>query len=171
MTTAIKKDTTTPAKKLAHPTNADKPQEATALLRADHKLVSGLFEDYESARSTAKKKELVDKICSELSLHAQIEEEIFYPAVKAALKDKELIPEASVEHETLKNLMAQVEGKEPDGEMFDAKIKVLSEYVKHHVKEEQNEIFPKAKASKLDMLALGEQLLKRKAELIGARPH
>lgn len=172
MTTAIKKEapqkapSAKPSAKKAG--SAEKPQEATALLRADHKLVSGLFAEYESARSTAKKKELVTKICGELSVHAQIEEEIFYPAVKSALKDKELIPEASVEHETLKNLIAQVEGKEPDGEMFDAKIKVLSEYVKHHVKEEQNEIFPKAKATKLDMLALGQQLAKRKAQLMGA---
>lgn len=164
MTTALRK--TPSIKKSTTPTSTDKPQEATALLRADHKLVSGLFEEYESARSIAKKRDLVAKICKELTIHAQIEEEIFYPMVKDALKDKMLIPEASVEHETLKNLIAQLEGKEPDGEMFDAKIKVLSEYVKHHVKEEQNEIFPKAKASKLDMLALGEQLAKRKAELM-----
>ena len=94
-----------------------------------------------------------------------MEEEIFYPAVKAALKDKELIPEATVEHGTLKDLIAQVNGVEPDGEMFDAKIKVMSEYVKHHVKEEQNEIFPKARATRLDMLALGAQITARKQEL------
>lgn len=142
-----------------------KAQEATALLRADHKLVSGLFAEYEKTRSTSKKRELVAQICTELTIHAQVEEEIFYPAVKRALKDKELIPEATVEHATLKELIAQVEGMEPDGEMFDAKIKVLSEYVKHHVKEEQNEIFPKAKASGLDMLDLGEKLAERKDEL------
>jgi len=145
-----------------------KPQDAIALLRADHKLVSTLFDEYESARSTNKKKELVTKICTELTVHAQVEEEIFYPAVKLALKDKELIPEATVEHATLKDLIAQVEGVEPDGEMFDAKIKVMSEYVKHHVKEEQNEIFPKAKATKLDMLELGEKIAQRKKELLAA---
>jgi hemerythrin-like domain-containing protein len=102
-------------------------------------------------------------------VHAQVEEEIFYPAVKLALKDKELVPEATVEHATLKDLIAQVEGIEPDGEMYDAKIKVLSEYVKHHVKEEQSEMFPKAKAADLDMLALGDQLPQRKAELMAAR--
>ena len=118
-------------------------KEATALLRADHKLVSDLFEQYEKSRSTTKKKELVTQICKELTVHAQVEEEIFYPAVKAALKDHELIPEANVEHATLKDLIAQVEGLEPNGEMYDAKIKVMSEYVKHHVKEEQNEMFPK----------------------------
>ena len=143
-------------------------KEATAMLRADHKLVSELFEQYEKSRSTAKKKELVAQICKELTVHAQVEEEIFYPAVKAALKDHELIPEASVEHATLKDLIAQVEGLEPDGEMFDAKIKVMSEYVKHHVKEEQNEIFPKARATRLDMVELGAQIDARKQELMAA---
>jgi hemerythrin superfamily protein len=143
-----------------------KPQEATALLRADHKLVSSLFEQYESAKSATKKKALVAQICQELTVHAQIEEEIFYPQVKAVLKDKELIPEAIVEHATLKDLIAQIEDKEPDGEIYDAKVKVLSEYVKHHVKEEQNEMFPKVKSSKLDLFALGEQLLQRKEELL-----
>lgn len=147
-----------------------KAQDATALLRADHKLVSGLFAEYEKTRSTAKKKQLVSQICIELSVHAQVEEEIFYPAVKLALKDKELVPEATVEHATLKALIAQVEGAEPDGEMFDAKIKVLSEYVKHHVKEEQDEMFPKAKATRLDMVALGANLSERKAELLAQRP-
>lgn len=150
--------------------NSSQPQEATALLRADHKLVDGLFAEYEKARSATKKQQLVNQICTELTVHAQVEEEIFYPAVKAALKDKELIPEATVEHSTVKELIAQVEGMEPDGEMYDAKIKVLSEYVKHHVKEEHNEIFPKAKSSQLDMLALGARLAERKAELMSQRP-
>ncbi len=85
------------------------------------------------------------------------------------MKDKELVPEATVEHATLKDLIAQVEGVEPEGEMFDAKIKVLSEYVKHHVKEEQNEIFPKAKATSLDMRELGVQLLERKKAILAER--
>jgi hemerythrin superfamily protein len=142
--------------------------EATALLRTDHKRVSALFDQYEGARSTAKKKTIVATICLELSVHAQIEEEIFYPAVKAALKDKEMVPEATVEHATLKELIAQVKDKEPDGEMFDAKIKVMSEYVKHHVKEEQNEMFPKAKKTRLDMHALGTQLAARKEALLAS---
>lgn len=150
--------------------NSSQPQEATALLRADHKLVDGLFAEYEKARSSTKKQQLVNQICTELSVHAQVEEEIFYPAVKAALKDKELIPEATVEHSAVKDLIAQIEGAEPDGEMYDAKIKVLSEYVKHHVKEEHNEIFPKAKSSQLDMLELGARLAERKAELMSQRP-
>ena len=139
--------------------------DAIAILRADHTLVSKLFADYERTRSVPKKKALVAQICTELNVHAQVEEEIFYPAVKAALRDKELVPEATVEHATLKNLIAQVEAKEPDGEMFDAKIMVLSEYVNHHVKEEQNEMFPKVKSSKLDLQDLGAQILARKEEL------
>ncbi len=145
---------------------APKAKEATALLRADHKVVNDLFSEYEKSRSNIRKKQIVTQICKELTVHAQIEEEIFYPAVKEALKDKELVPEATVEHATLKDLIAQVKGVEPDGEMFDAKIKVLSEYVKHHVKEEQTEMFPKAKESKLDLVELGAQLSERKAELL-----
>ena len=99
---------------------------------------------------------------------AQVEEEIFYPAIKQASRTRTR-PEATVEHATLKDLIAQVEGVEPDGEMFDARIKVMSEYVKHHVKEEQEEMFPKAKATRLDMVELGAQLRERKAELFAHR--
>jgi hypothetical protein len=155
---------TTTKKMAAAP--SPKAKEATAILRADHKLVAELFNEYEKARSTTKKKDLVTQICTELTVHAQVEEEIFYPAVKSALKDKELIPEATVEHATLKELIAQVEGMQPDGEMFDAKIKVMSEYVKHHVKEEQNQIFPKAKAADMDLITLGAQITERKEELL-----
>lgn len=148
---------------------SSKSHEATKLLRADHRLVSGLFDEYEKASTKAMKKKLVTQICMELTVHAQVEEEIFYPAVQKALKDHELIPEAAVEHATLKSLIAQVEGQEPDGEMYDAKVKVLGEYVKHHVKEEQNEIFPKAKATNLDMNELGEQISLRKQALIAEK--
>lgn len=143
-----------------------KKQDALALLRADHKEVNTLFSEYEKTRSNAKKKEIADRICTELTVHAQIEEEIFYPAARQALKDKEMVPEAIVEHATLKVLIGQIEGEEPDGEMFDAKIKVLSEYVKHHVNEEQNELFPKLKSTGLDLEDLGVQLMSRKEELL-----
>ena len=113
---------TTPARKAAA-----KPQDAIAMLRADHKNVSALFEQFEKSRSPAKKKSLVQQICLELTVHAQIEEEIFYPAVQQALRDKELVPEARVEHASLKALIAQVEGVEPEGEMYDARVKVMSE--------------------------------------------
>ena len=145
-----------------------KAPDAIVLLRADHKHVSELFAAYEGTRSLPKKWALVKQICTELSVHAQVEEEIFYPAVKAALKDKELVPEATVEHATLKALISQIEGVEPGDEMFEARVTVLAEYVKHHVKEEQNEMFPKAKTSRLDMAELGSQLAARKQQLLAA---
>ncbi|VFB10515.1 Alr3199 protein [Aeromonas salmonicida] len=144
-------------------------KDAIALLRADHKEVSDLFADYEKTRSNAKKKALVAKICSELSVHTQIEEEIFYPAIKTALKDKLLVPEATIEHGGIKDLITQLEGAEPDGEMYDAKVKVLSEYVEHHVKEEQTDMFQKAKTTSLDLVELGARMAERKADLLAAR--
>jgi hemerythrin-like domain-containing protein len=154
------------ASKSATPAQAKPAKDAIALLKADHVAVSELFTQFETTRSSAKKKSLVAEICTALSVHAQIEEEIFYPAVKAALKDKLLVPEATVEHQGVKDLIAQLEGVEPDGEMYDAKVQVLSEYVKHHVKEEQNEMFPKAKESALDMQELGARMAERKEELL-----
>ena len=158
----------TTSKAPAKSTSAKSPKDAVAMLRADHKKVAALFAEFEAARSSAKKKSLVATICKELTVHAQVEEEIFYPAVKAALKDKSLIPEATVEHATMKDLIAQIEGIEPNGEIYNAKVKVLSEYVKHHVKEEQNEMFSRAKKTKLDTLALGEQMAARRIELLAA---
>ena len=142
------------------------PMEATSMLRADHKKVAGLFDAFEKTKSAARKKKIVSEICMELTVHATLEEEIYYPAVKAALKDHELVPEATVEHGSVKDLIAQVKDVEPDGEMYDARVKVMGEFVKHHVKEEQNEMFPKAKKTKLDMIALGAQMAARKAELM-----
>ena len=167
MTKIVTKTASKPASKTAMAGKAKPaPNDAIALLKADHEAVSQLFEEYEKTRSVPNKKALVAEICTALSVHAQIEEEIFYPAVKAALKDKALVPEATVEHAGVKELIAQIDGVEPDGEMYDAKVKVLSEYVKHHVKEEQNEMFPKVKASKLDAVELGARLSARKVELL-----
>ena len=160
---------TTTTKTTTTPKTPAAATDAIALLRADHGTVSGLFADYEKTDSRKKKKALVAEICTALSVHAQIEEEIFYPAVKTALKDKLLVPEATVEHASVKDLIAQIEGGEPDGEVYDAKVKVLSEYVKHHVKEEQNEMFPKANAASLDMVELGARMAARKADLLAAR--
>jgi len=159
--TAAQKSTTT--------SRARKSPDAIALLRADHQEVSALFAQFEKARTDKRKGELAAKICTELKVHAQIEEEIFYPAFSAATKDKSLVPEATVEHQTMKDLIAQLESSSPDAALFDAKVKVLSEYVKHHVKEEQNEIFPKARKSKLDLKEVGEQLHVRKQELMASQ--
>lgn len=148
---------------------ADSLQAALRFLRS--LLPTAALPRDEKTKSDAKKKKLVDQICKELTIHTQIEEEIFYPAFKEALRDKELVPEANVEHQSVKDLIAQVQGVEPSGETYDAKVKVMGEFVKHHVKEEQNEMFPKAKKNaKLDLIALGERMFARKQELLAGQP-
>lgn len=158
---------TSAAKKSTSEAKSTTKEDAISLLRADHKLVEQLFEQYEKARSPTKKQALINEICAELTIHAQIEEEIFYPQAQSALKDHEMVPEAEVEHATLKNLISQLqkEDRESNAEMYDAKVKVLCEYVQHHVKEEQNELFPKVRDSKLDLKDLAAQLQERKEEL------
>lgn len=145
---------------------AARAQDATAMLRADHKRVSGLFDAFAKTRSADRKKKLVAQICRELTIHTQIEEEVFYPAFQGALRDHELVPEANVEHQAVKDLIAQVDGVEPGGDEYDARVKVMGEFVKHHVKEEQGEMFPKAKKSKLDLVALGARMAERKQQLL-----
>ena len=150
---------------VAKKSNGPRAENAIALLRADHQKVTELFEAFEKSRIETKKRAIVEQICKELSIHATIEEEIFYPAAKAALKDTEMVPEALVEHDGVKKLIAEIENSE-GGEMFDARVKVLSELVKHHVKEEQGELFPAVKKTDLDLTELGAQLAARKAELL-----
>jgi len=148
-------------------------KDACDLLDTDHRNVKKMFKQYEelmeSRGRTAgqKKKELALQICHELTVHAQIEEEIFYPALRAALKDTDMLAEAEVEHQSAKDLIAQIEGMGEPDEKFDAKVTVLGEYIDHHVKEERNEIFPKARASrKLDLVAMRDELAARKEELM-----
>lgn len=142
-------------------------KDALTLLRADHKKVSALFDAYENARSTKRKLELSKEICSELKVHATIEEEIFYPALRRVKGTDDMLDEANVEHAGAKHLIAEIERSSPGDDYYDAKITVLSEYIRHHVKEEQDDIFPKAKKSKINLQALGEQLAQRKMELKG----
>lgn len=143
--------------------------DAIAILKADHQAIHEMFGEYENRIGNSQKKALLTDICTALSIHVQIEEELFYPAVKSALKDSLLVPEASVEHEGIKRLMVEIEALEPDDEMFDAEVKVLSEYVKHHVKEEQNEMFPQAQEAGIEMKELGERMASRKIKLLAAR--
>ena len=142
------------------------PQDAIQLLRADHRKVQGLFDQFEKARGEDRKAELAQEICAELKVHAQIEEEIFYPAAREALEQEDLIDEATVEHASAKDLIAQIEQSGSGDDLFDAKVTVLGEYIKHHVKEEQNEMFPKLKKTKLDLKSLGQQLAERKEALL-----
>jgi len=141
------------------------PSDAIALLKADHQLVQGLFDQFEKTRSKDRKSALATQICDELTVHAQIEEEIFYPAAREVLRDEDLLDEATVEHASAKDLIAQIRASRAGADLFDAKVTVLGELVKHHVKEEQNEMFPKIRKTKLDLKALGEQLQARKTAL------
>lgn len=146
-----------------------KEKTALELLKADHEAVAEMFAEYEQTHTASKKKKLAADICNALTVHAQVEEEIFYPEVKAALKDKSLVPEAAVEHAVIKDLIAQIEGDQEGGEMYDATVKVLSEYVKHHIKEEQGELFRKVKQSSLDLSELGARMAERFDDLRAAK--
>lgn len=148
-----------------------KKKDACDLLDADHKAVKKMFMEYEElteagGNTKEKKRVLAEKICNELTVHAQIEEEIFYPAIRKAIKDEMLMNEAAVEHTSAKDLIAQIQGMTPADAMFDAKVTVLGEYIDHHVKEERTEMFPKARASKVDLVAMREVLQNRKEELM-----
>ncbi len=147
--------------------------DACTLLGNDHKAVKKMFQAYEElAQSKArgvdqKKRELAREICQELTVHATIEEEIFYPALRKALEETDVLDEAEVEHAGAKDLIAQIEAAEVIDEMFDAKVKVLGEYIDHHVKEERNQIFPKARAARgLDLVEMRDELQARKEALM-----
>ena len=147
-------------------------EDAIALLKADHREVEGYFEEFDKARSTDRKQDLAQKICGALTVHATIEEEIYYPAFLEATEEEDLHHEAAVEHEGAKRLIAEIEASGPDDEYFDAKVTVLSEMIKHHVKEEEQPdgLFAKSRQSEMDLDALGEQLASRKAELMNDQP-
>jgi hemerythrin superfamily protein len=144
-----------------------KPSDAIALLKADHRQVEEWFEQFEKARDDDKRQTLATKICNALKVHTQIEEEIFYPAFLAETEDEDTHHEAEVEHAGAKKLIAEIEASSPDDDYFKAKVTVLSEMIKHHVKEEEQPggMFAEARDSDMDLKALGEQLAQRKAEL------
>jgi hemerythrin superfamily protein len=146
-------------------------QDAIALLKADHRQVAEWFSQFEKARSSAKKAQLASKICEALTVHTTIEEEIFYPAFLDATEDRDMHNEAVVEHAGAKNLIAQIQKMSSDDDFFDAKVTVLSEMIKHHVKEEEQSggMFAEARKSGMDLQALGVQLLARKKELQSQR--
>jgi len=135
------------------------------MLRDDHKRVAEMFTRFESARGSESKAKIAQQICHELEVHAQLEEELFYPPVREATGEDALLDEAEVEHQSAKDLIAQIKEMSPEDALFDAKVTVLGEYIKHHVKEEQNEMFPKIRGSELDVAELGEQMRARKEEI------
>jgi len=145
-----------------------KAKDAIGMLTADHREVEELFKQYEALgeRANARKKKLADQICTALTLHTMIEEEIFYPAMREEGDDSgDMVDEAVVEHASAKDLIAQLQEMDPEDELYDAKVKVLSEQIEHHVKEEEKEMFPKAKKAGLDLAALGEEMALRKDEI------
>ena len=144
-----------------------KQQDAIALLKQDHRTVEDLFEKFEKASGDGRKQSLAEEICLDLSVHAQIEEEIFYPACEGKV-DEDLLKESYVEHDGAKVLITEIIAGGPSDEFYDAKVKVLQEEIEHHVEEEEKRmegLFAQARKAGLDMDALGEQLAARKAEL------
>ena len=149
---------------------AKKPDDAIKLLMTDHREVEALFKKFEEAKEdNAEKADIVAQICEALSNHADIEEEIFYPAAREALSEKgeDLLDEAEVEHASIKGLVEQLEEAEPDDDLYDAKVKVLTEYVQDHEKEEEGDMFSKVRKTDLDLEHLGAEMFERKVELTG----
>ncbi len=147
----------------------DPEDDAIALLRADHDRVEDLFSTYEEikyGRADDDKRRLVAEICQTLRTHALLEEELFYPAVRAEIADDDLMNEAEVEHEGIERLVFELETMDVSDEMMNAKMHVLDAYITHHVREEEENIFPKARESGIDMAALAEKMGRRRSKLL-----
>jgi Hemerythrin HHE cation binding domain len=145
--------------------SAGKAKDAIELLIEDHRRVQKMFKDFEKLDDEEEKTALVEEACTELKIHTMLEEEIFYPAAREALDEADLLNEAEVEHASANDLIEELEDYDGADEMADAKFKVLGKYVNHHIKGEQDELFPKVKKAKLDVKELAEQLMRRKQEL------
>jgi len=144
-----------------------KTPNAITMLTEDHAKVRKMFKQFEKSHENmedSEKAELVQQICMELTVHAQLEEEIFYPAAREAIEQQELLDEAEVEHASVKDLVSQLQGMEPGDELYDAKVTVLGEYVDHHVQEEEKQMFPKVRKARLDLEYLAEQIAERKQQ-------
>lgn len=148
-------------------TRKQKQPDAIDLLKRDHADVKKAFKDFEKAKykDPNARKEFVASICKAIEMHAKVEEEIFYPAVRGRIKDDDLMNEAVVEHKSAKQLIADIEKMSGSDEMLKASVMVLAEYIQHHVREEENEMFPKVRRLKLDLEGLGQKMLARKDEL------
>jgi hemerythrin superfamily protein len=147
---------------------AKQATDAIELLKADHDEVEGWFEDFENTESAPKKRKLAAQICKALRVHTEIEEEIFYPACREAGISEDMMDEADVEHDGAKKLIEEIEAGGPGDDHWDARVKVLSEMIKHHVKEEEQRdgMFARAKRSSLDLEELGAAMKARKTELM-----
>ncbi|WP_334190980.1 hemerythrin domain-containing protein [Noviherbaspirillum sp.] len=165
-----KASTKSSAAKAAPKSTGKGAQDVLELLKEDHKKVNKMFEQFEKMKEKEDndqeaKQLLVETACAELTIHAQLEEEIFYPALREAIDDEDMLDEAEVEHNTAKQLITELAAMQPGDELYDAKFTVLGEYVKHHVQEEEKEMFQKAKKAKIDLVAMAEQVMERKMEL------
>lgn len=140
--------------------------EAIAFLMRQHREVEAYFDRYQHTEADDEKLELVDKICLALAVHAKIEEELFYPPAEEKIEEPDLVDEAWVEHATAKDLIAQLEGMKVGDPYYDAKVKVLGEYIAHHVKEEETELFPQTARTDIDLKTMGKQLEARSEELM-----
>jgi hemerythrin superfamily protein len=164
--------TSTPARKKPAATRKapTRAPDALKLLMADHKEVKTLFQAYEklvqAEAEGSKKQAIAQQICTALTVHATAEEELLYPAAHEVLTEDDLVDEATVEHASAKELISQIESMQPSDELYDAKVKVLGEYIDHHVKEEEKEMFPKLRKTELDLKELGASIQARKAELL-----
>lgn len=143
---------------------------ATQLLRRDHKKVEGLFDKFEQTRKADGKKKICDQVIQELEIHAKLEEEIFYPAVKKHLGEDDLLEEAKQEHQQAKEIMRALKKADPEDADFEEKFAELVEGVKHHVEEEEGEMFPQVEESDMDLEEYGDEMTQRKQELIAQMP-
>lgn len=143
-----------------------KAMNALDLLEHDHREVEELFDQFDEVDDNKKKDEIARKLCMMLTVHAQIEEEIFYPEVRKATHDNDLVDESLVEHESAKHLISEIEDMRAGDEMFDARVRVLEELIKRHIMEEEEELFPEVTDSNMDLDACGSRLAQRKAELM-----
>lgn len=150
--------------------NASMGTDAVQILSADHEEVLQLFDEYEelveAQADDEEKQEQADRICTLLSIHASVEEEILYPAARESLEEQSLLDEAEVEHASARDLIEQIQEMDPSEDLYDAKVKVLGEYIKHHIREEEGEIFPRLQDADLDLEQLGEEITERRQELM-----
>lgn len=149
--------------------NTKKPQDALELLEADHQAVKQLFDSYRELAAheadAPQRRALAEQICLALTIHTKLEEELFYPLAREALREDDLLDEAEVEHASARDLIGQILAANPHDQLYDAKVAVLGEYVEHHVQDEQDTLFPKLRGSGLDLSLLGARMLQRRTEL------
>lgn len=169
--TTSKTSAKTSAKNTSHRGHAKgKEQDALDILAEDHQKVLKMFDQFRKMTKKADADEqemqtLVETACAELTIHSQVEEELFYPALRDASDADDLLDEAEVEHASAKQLITELAAMQPGDDLYEAKFTVLGEYVKHHIGEEEHQLFPKAKKAKMDLESLGEEIRTRKQEL------